>query len=295
MSILVLLLIICSAVCISSQALLTLCVWGYVHNSYIINPSDCLTGITQHPFPPDVILQVEVYSNHSFLWNKRNQALHGLLIEKQRELDARNRNENDTMEILVNSSRPNFCNYSLMELLRMQPVCEAVVEKIEEGWRDLKDEWLDTGGANNDDDDVIKKTNENIATKDNLENNPEDDILLKNTTATDEEISLKNDENNFTNINTEKTQSTFLRSYTEFLMSIGIDESWIEDTESVGKNELSLESLEQLAALVAENKTLYELFDFYSESFVCPLAFSADDLLPVYLNYIFSACTPFLI
>lgn len=62
----------------SMQALLTLFVWGYVHFTYIVNSEDCLVNVTERPFPQDVILQVEVYSNTTELWHEREGALHAM-------------------------------------------------------------------------------------------------------------------------------------------------------------------------------------------------------------------------
>lgn len=57
------------------QAVLVLILWGYIHFTYIVSSEDCLVNTTERPFPRDVILQVEVYSNTSEIWNEREKAL----------------------------------------------------------------------------------------------------------------------------------------------------------------------------------------------------------------------------
>lgn len=57
------------------QAILVLFLWGFVHFTYIVNAEDCLGNITERPFPHDVILQVEAYSNASEIWDAREKAL----------------------------------------------------------------------------------------------------------------------------------------------------------------------------------------------------------------------------
>ena len=63
------------------QALAVFLLWGYVHFTYIMNPEDCLKDVTQRPFPLDVILQVEVYSNDSELWEERQKAIEQLYLD----------------------------------------------------------------------------------------------------------------------------------------------------------------------------------------------------------------------
>lgn len=60
------------------QAFVILLLWGYIHFTYILSSEDCLLNVTKRPFPSDVILQVEVYSNNSELWNKRQKAIEQL-------------------------------------------------------------------------------------------------------------------------------------------------------------------------------------------------------------------------
>lgn len=57
---------------------MTLLLWGYVHFTYIISSEDCLINVSKRPFPHDVILQVEVYSNTSEIWYEREKALQDL-------------------------------------------------------------------------------------------------------------------------------------------------------------------------------------------------------------------------
>lgn len=52
-----------------------LVLWAYVHFTYIINAEDCLEQITDRPFPYDVILQVETFTNTSKLWRRRELAV----------------------------------------------------------------------------------------------------------------------------------------------------------------------------------------------------------------------------
>lgn len=59
----------------NTQAIGTLGLWGYVHFTYIVEPDDCLKEITERPFPYDEILQVEVYTNSTELWSKRQALL----------------------------------------------------------------------------------------------------------------------------------------------------------------------------------------------------------------------------
>jgi hypothetical protein len=42
---------------------------------YVVEPEDCLTDIMERPFPYEDILQVEVYSNSTELWLKRQSLL----------------------------------------------------------------------------------------------------------------------------------------------------------------------------------------------------------------------------
>ena len=49
-----------------------------MHYTYIVNSEDCLVNITERPFPQDVILQVEVYSNISEVWQERERAMQEL-------------------------------------------------------------------------------------------------------------------------------------------------------------------------------------------------------------------------
>ena len=48
---------------------------GYVHFVFILDPKDCLQHVTERPLPSDVILQVETFTNSTFLWNERELTL----------------------------------------------------------------------------------------------------------------------------------------------------------------------------------------------------------------------------
>ena len=236
---------------------------------------------------------MEVYSNHSYLWEARNRALQEFIIMRQKEQDAyRHGNEteggSDAIEVLENRAWTNYCNYSLMELLYVQPVCEAVVERIEEGWKDLKDEWLeqkvnnthegssgvmeedlDSGGG---DDLNSNGTDSEDSSRDPLSLNigedtasPSGDISSTTTTTTDDdngEVAASTDEASSLNI----ADSASIGSQNDDKNDLETDTDIRQPSESgVGMTTMPQDDLELLAALVAENKTLYELIDFYSE------------------------------
>ena len=52
----------------------------------------------------------------------------------------------------------NYCNYSLLELLKVQPVCEAMVERIGEGLRELKEELMEQVGVEVENNETMKPT-----------------------------------------------------------------------------------------------------------------------------------------
>ena len=109
------------------QALLTLFLWGYVHFTYIMSSEDCLVSITDRPFPRDIILQVEVYSNTSEVWHEREKALENLYnsIHSNRQEEFRDQEFNriDWIEdfceknLLINLTGTKlFCAFILYEL-----------------------------------------------------------------------------------------------------------------------------------------------------------------------------------
>ena len=86
----------CCLITTNIQAIGTLCLWGYVHFTYIVEPDDCLKDITERPFPYDEILQVEVYTNSTELWSKRQ----ALLLELSASLTHYRSDKNLTSDTL---------------------------------------------------------------------------------------------------------------------------------------------------------------------------------------------------
>ena len=230
-------------VILSLQAILTLSVWGYVHYSYMLHPTDCLGQVTQRPFPRDVILQVEVYSNGSYLWEKRNQALLNLYetisSKSLRDHLLDDLNSNTTAETSEdNLSNPKqdlnevkewseyYCDYSLLDLLGLRSFCKTLVDIAEQS------------NANADDQVTV---------------DPSPDESLESTPN----VSSENEEN-----------------YLDAEL-IGTKFNLTEDSETVPQVDfLGVEVEEDLegkwrkmahTAFYAENRTLYELFDFYSK------------------------------
>ncbi len=209
---------------------------------------------------------------------------------RQKEQDAyRHGNETeggpDTIEVLENRAWTNYCNYSLMELLYVQPVCEAVVERIEEGWKDLKDEWLEqkVNNTHEGSSDVMEGdldsggdglngngTDSEDSTGDPLSlsvgedmASPSGDISSTTTTTGDDgEVAASTDEASSLNI----ADSASIGGQNGDKDDHKTDTDIRQPSESgVGMTTMPQDDLELLAALVAENKTLYELIDFYSE------------------------------
>ena len=80
-----------------------------MHFTYIVDPEDCLSEIEEQPFPYDEILQVEVYTNTTDLWNKRQAVLvelYGTLSHRQSDdysySDAVTEEETDEISLLTN-------------------------------------------------------------------------------------------------------------------------------------------------------------------------------------------------
>ena len=88
-----------------------------------MNSEDCLVNVTDHPFPRDVILQVEVYSNTSEIWNQREKVLLHRYKNKyrRRDLDKDSRDfvkEYCESNMIVNLTGTNyFCQLLLAELI----------------------------------------------------------------------------------------------------------------------------------------------------------------------------------
>ncbi len=174
-----------------------------------------------------------------------------------------------------------------MELLYVQPVCEAVVERIEEGWKDLKDEWLEqkVNNTHEGSSDVMEEdldsagdhlngngTDSEDSSRDPLSLNigedtasPSGDISSTTTATTDDDngkVAASTDEASDLNI----ADSASIGSQNDDKNDLETDTDTRQPSESgVGMTTMPQDDLELLAALVAENKTLYELIDFYSE------------------------------
>ena len=80
-----------------------------MHFTYIVEPEDCLREIKERPFPYDEILQVEVYTNTTDLWNKRQAflvELYDSLSHRQSDdhsySDAVAEEETDEISLLTN-------------------------------------------------------------------------------------------------------------------------------------------------------------------------------------------------
>ncbi len=214
---------------------------------------------------------------------------------RQREQDAfRHSNKTgggpETIEVLENRAWTNYCNYSLMELLYVQPVCEAMVERIEEGWRDLKDEWLEQREETNNTHEAMGEDSDNGGEGLNVNGKAQEDITgdVLSSNIGEDMASPSGDSSSVTaqsldddgavngEMATSIDETGSLNSGVADSASIGgqnddKDDDHKTDTDSrqpssgVITTTLPQDDLEQLAALVAENKTLYELIDFYSE------------------------------
>lgn len=101
--------------------------WGYIHFTYIVNSEDCLLNVTDRPFPQDVILQVEVYSNNSQVWQDREKALQDMyhqLYKRNHDTDEKPRSRNTgwirgycETSFLINLTGTNqICKLILAEL-----------------------------------------------------------------------------------------------------------------------------------------------------------------------------------
>ena len=146
-----------------------LMLWGYVHFTYIVSSEDCLLNVTERPLPPDVILQVEVYSNDSELWAVRHKAVEELyfkMYNRSCPADGSGRKMKLTREELVNKSceANRFVNWTGAHYL-----CQFMVEVLymsveflnayDKGYSDKdhtlqSQEEVDEGVMQHDDDDV---------------------------------------------------------------------------------------------------------------------------------------------
>ena len=105
--------------------------WSYIHNTYIIEPVDCLDQFTSRPFPGDIILQVEVYTNSSFLWQQR-------LLELDALYEAYNSNNysyENVPESSVNESDEStlvkeYCSSLLPNVTRAHFLCHALFDNF---------------------------------------------------------------------------------------------------------------------------------------------------------------------
>ena len=93
---------------------MTLFLWGYVHFTYIVNSEDCLINITERPFPNDVILQVEVYSNSSDVWQEREKALQVLYDNTYGKKTVSGKKFNQSGGLLSIGWIRNFCETSFV-------------------------------------------------------------------------------------------------------------------------------------------------------------------------------------
>lgn len=115
------------------QALLTLFLWGYVHYTYIVSSQDCLANITERPFPHDVILQVEVYSNSSEIWYQREKSLQDLSIKIYNEsvFDHNIRKKSKTGIFLHTNWIKDYCESSFfVNLTGTSFFCQLILEEL---------------------------------------------------------------------------------------------------------------------------------------------------------------------
>lgn len=96
-------------------------------------------NITERPFPRDVILQVEVYSNSSDLWNKREKALQDFyeeisddiypLFEKEKQLESSHTSTLWQNKFLDSLSQ--FCETNiLVNLTGTKVLCVTLYEEL---------------------------------------------------------------------------------------------------------------------------------------------------------------------
>ena len=225
-----------------------------------------------------MILQVEVYSNGSYLWEQRNQALLNLyktISSKSLKDRLEDLSTNITAETEENLSDSNqeekewsdyYCDYSLLDLLGLQPLCKTLVDIAEQSMDNEEDETKNepstdeslkkgtTPNASSELDAEVMSTTlnltENLTENPDLTENPEN--LTENPDLTENSENLT--ENPDLTENSENlTDNPEIAPRVEFLgveIEEDLEDKWREMARS---------------AFYAENRTLYELFDFYSE------------------------------
>lgn len=110
---------------------MTLFLWGYVHFTYIVNSEDCLINITERPFPNDVILQVEVYSNTSDVWQERENALQELYDRTHNKRRVAGRKFKENTGLLSMDWIRNFCETSfVVNLTGTNFLCQLILAEL---------------------------------------------------------------------------------------------------------------------------------------------------------------------
>ena len=112
---------------------MTFLLWSYIHFTYIMGSEDCLHSITHRPFPSDVILQVEVYSNDTELWLKRQYKIDQIyndIYSKSCPADSgakKHRFSQFTRDEFVAES----CNFNgIMNSMVLQYVCHITMDIV---------------------------------------------------------------------------------------------------------------------------------------------------------------------
>ncbi len=212
------------------QALVFLLLWGYVHFTYIMSSEDCLTSITDRPFPRDVILRVEIYSNNSDIWYARQKALKALFHEVH---VAHPGIEDDDISSILNSQWiTEFCETNiLVSLTGTNFFCNSLLTEI----------------YDNDRDPLIESPSE----YDSVENNVSDD---------------SNEEEGYNvSVNTSALRYEFLEN-----VSLRFDARDSDEEGSTSlENNTSTQEIEDMggnySAFLSKNHSLYELFNIYSK------------------------------
>ena len=103
-----------------------------------MNPEDCLLNMTARPFPQDVILQVEVYSNTSEVWQERERTLQHMMRNESGEKDLRSllnvewaRSYCETSFIVNLTGTKYFCHLMITELLKVTGSDQDAVDEDE--------------------------------------------------------------------------------------------------------------------------------------------------------------------
>lgn len=104
-------------------------------------PGDCLEQITERPFPYDVILQVEAFTNSTPLWRRRELAIAELYQsaqEREIKFNTTDRKQLQTEESLLTEDsdmeqglNSHICNF--LAVFGIQLFCNSSVPDLSEG------------------------------------------------------------------------------------------------------------------------------------------------------------------